>query len=104
KAILLTYPQPQRRRILEGLDYVRHRPGTVSSADELEAVLARAEARGWCEDHAEFTPEVMGLAVPLQLSERRLGLAIAGPLYRMVDRQPELAGLLSAAARKITAE
>src|SRR5690606_9269924 len=95
KAILLTYPQAQRRRILEGFDYVRHRPGTASSADELEVALAKSEARGWCEDHAEFTPEVMGLAVPLRLGERRLGLAIAGPLYRMVGRRPELAGLLS---------
>lgn len=104
KAILLTYPQPQRRRILEGFDYVRHRPGTVSSADELEVALAKSDARGWCEDHAEFTPEVMGLAVPLRLGERRLGLAIAGPLYRMVGRRPQLAGLLSEAARRITAE
>lgn len=104
KAILMTYPAEQRRGILAALDYVRHREGTVGSAAEMEAVLARSEARGWCEDLAEYTPEVMGLAVPLRLGERRLGLAIAGPLYRMTGRQRELAGLLCAAARKITAQ
>lgn len=103
KAILTTYPKAQRRRILETLDYARHRPGTVGSADELEAVLAEAEERGWCEDHAEYTPDVMGLAVPLRLGDRRLGLAIAGPLYRMVDRRPQLAALLREAAGRITA-
>jgi DNA-binding IclR family transcriptional regulator len=103
KAILSSYPPDERRRILASLTYVKHQKGTVTGEEELAAVLDAAIARGWCEDSAEFTPDVMGLAVPIRYGERRLGLALAGPVYRMRNRRTELAALLRSTAERIHA-
>jgi DNA-binding IclR family transcriptional regulator len=101
KAILTTYPPAERDTILRSLTYIGHQPTTKASAGELATNLQEAVARGWCEDHAEFTPDVMGLGVPVIGGERRFGLAVAGPLYRMQDRREELALLLQSAAGRI---
>lgn len=101
KAILGSYPEPDRARILEGLTYVRHQDATVSRPEELAARLDEGLARGWFADLAEFTPDVMGIAVPVLHDERRFGLAVAGPLYRMQDRGEALVAELRSAAVRV---
>jgi IclR family transcriptional regulator, acetate operon repressor len=101
KAILTTYSPEELQRILLTLTYVAHQPATKTNAQALAADLKEAIARGWCEDRGETTPDVMGLGVAILHGERRFGLAVAGPLYRMYDRREELASLLQSTARKI---
>ncbi|MDZ5697435.1 IclR family transcriptional regulator [Chelativorans sp. M5D2P16] len=101
KAILTTYPPAERERILSALTYVPHQETTVRNARELEQRLEEAIARGWCEDHAEFTPDVMGLGIPIFDGERRFGLAVAGPLYRLLGRRADIAAMLRAARERI---
>jgi DNA-binding IclR family transcriptional regulator len=101
KAILTTYAAEERRRILADISYVPHQQNTITNAEEMETVLKAAIARGWCEDNAEYTPDVMGLAVPIRYGERRFGLALAGPIYRMEPRRTELAAVLRSAAERI---
>lgn len=103
KAILTTYVSEERRRILDSLTYTPHQVSTITDPNRLAAALDEAEARGWCEDHAEYTPDVMGLAVPIVFGERRLGLAVAGPLSRISANRRRLVDLLQAAARRIHA-
>lgn len=104
KAILTSYPRPERDRIVSSLSFVAHQPTTSTCAAELAANLEQAILRGWCEDHAEFTPDVMGLGVPVVGAERRFGLAVAGPLYRLRGRRRQLAATLQGAARTIEAK
>lgn len=100
KAILCSYPAEERARILQSLNYVAYEESTVGSAEALAADLDRSVRRGWTEDLGEFTPEVMGIGIPLVHSERRFGLAVAGPISRMHSRRKELATtLLSTAVR-----
>jgi DNA-binding IclR family transcriptional regulator len=103
KAILTTYPEPERTRILESLTYVVHEKTTVSNSAEMAAELDRAIQRSWCEDRGEYTPDVMGIGVPVIHDERRFGLAVAGPSFRMQDRRTDLAALLHATAARIRA-
>jgi IclR family acetate operon transcriptional repressor len=103
KAILTTYGPDERRRMLGSLTYTPHRENTITDPGRLAATLDEAEARGWCEDHAEYTPDVMGLAVPILFGERRLGLAVAGPLPRIVANRAKLVELLQSAALRIHA-
>jgi DNA-binding IclR family transcriptional regulator len=103
KAILTTYGSDERRRMAASFSYTAHRETTITEPARLAAALDEAEARGWCEDHAEYTPDVMGLAVPIVFGERRLGLAVAGPLPRIVANRPKLVDLLQSAARQIHA-
>lgn len=101
KAILTTYEEFRRREILDRLRYVAHQKTTLVTADALEAELKKSIARGWCEDRAEYTPDVMGIGVPMVHDERRFGLALAGPLYRMMEQREALASALQSTAAQI---
>lgn len=101
RAILTTYEQPQRMEILRGFAYIAHQKATIVTPAGLAAELERSIARGWCEDRAEYTPDVMGIGVPLVHDERRFGLALAGPLYRMMEQREALGAALQKAARQI---
>jgi DNA-binding IclR family transcriptional regulator len=101
KAILSSYSEPDRAKILAGLAYVRHQKTTVSGPKELAARLDEGLARGWCEDLAEFTPDVIGFAVPILDGERRLGLAVAGPHYRMQAQRELLVASLQSTGDRI---
>ncbi len=103
KAILASYPPAERARILLSLDYGHGQPAAKRDAAALAADLDAAVARGWSEDCGESTPEVMGLGAPVLTGERRFGLAVAGPLYRMQDNRDALARCLIAAAERVRA-
>ncbi len=101
KAILASYPSAERDRILRTL---RYQPGPESKGpSDLSAEIEAAEARGWCEDLGESTADVLGVGVPVVTAGRRYGLAVAGPIYRMLGRREELAAHLRAAAGRISA-
>lgn len=101
KAILTTYAARERAALLETFAYVAHQETTLTTPAALSAELDASLRRGWCEDRAEYTPDVMGIGVPLVHGERRYGLAIAGPIYRMGPQREALAATLRAAARRI---
>lgn len=91
KAILASLAPRERAVVLE----------SVALAADLAGELEASLARGWCEDRAKTAPDVMGIGVPLVCGDRRFGLAVAGPIYRMQDRRSELAGALMAAAGEV---
>jgi IclR family transcriptional regulator, acetate operon repressor len=103
KAILTTFGEPERTSILDSLAYVAHEKTTVRNCREMAADLDLAMQRGWCEDRGEYTPDVMGIGVPVIHYERRFGLAVAGPMFRMQDRRTDLAALLLATAARVRA-
>lgn len=101
KAILTTYDPAERAGILQALRYFPYQNATKRDARELAADLEASIIRGWCEDLAETTPDVMGLGVPVVAGGRRYGLAVAGPIYRMQDNREGLVKHLRAAATRI---
>ena len=101
KAILTTYDPAERTGILQALRYFPYQNATKRDARELAADLDTSIIRGWCEDLAETTPDVMGLGVPVVAGGRRYGLAVAGPIYRMQDNREGLVKHLRAAATRI---
>jgi DNA-binding IclR family transcriptional regulator len=101
KAILSSYTEDERHEIVASLDFAVHQKSTIRTADQLMADLSAAIRRGWCEDRAEFTPDVMGIGVPLLHGGRRFGLAVAGPIYRLRQHRAELAGRLQDAVTRM---
>lgn len=97
KAILVSLEPDQRAAILRAIDFSRQPDSAAALARELE----ESARRGWCEDRGKTAPDVMGIGVPLVRGERRFGLAVAGPAYRMEERRGELAEALQAAAAEI---
>lgn len=92
-AILASLGPEEWTRVVASLD--------VAAPEELAAELAAALTRGWSEDWARTVPDVMGIGVPLVCGERRFGLAVAGPIYRMQDRRGELAAAVRAAGSRV---
>ena len=72
-----------------------------ADAGELAEELEASRRRGRCEDRAKTAPDVMGIGVPLVCGDRRFGLAVAGPIYRMQERREALAHALMTAAGEI---
>lgn len=93
KAILAALPEKERSAVLEAVG----RP----EARELAAELEASRSCGWCEDRGNTAPDVMGIGVPLVCGDRRFGLAVAGPIYRMQERREDLAAVLMEAAGAI---
>lgn len=100
-AILASYSAEERADVIASLDLAAEPGGAVWTAESLAAELDASVARGWCEDWARTAPDVMGIGVPLVCGERRFGLAVAGPIYRMQERRGELAAALQSAAGEI---
>jgi hypothetical protein len=63
-------------------------------------IQARATG-GYHRSLAEFSPDLLGVALPLPLAARRLSIAIAGPMFRCVDRLEGLAGMLRNGIRDV---
>jgi DNA-binding IclR family transcriptional regulator len=83
RAILAQYPPAARRAILGKVEFERYQPATPMTVAAVEAEIERGIAQGWFESATEFTPDVQGIAVALPLGDRRLALAVAGPVFRL---------------------
>lgn len=92
RAILSLFSPKERAAILEKTDYQRFAPGTLMSAAEVEAEIARSRARGWFLNNNGFSPDLLGIAVPLPMPDRHFCLMVAGPAYRLEAQIDALAG------------
>lgn len=97
KAILAVLEPKERAAVLSALEAAGRGVSEAALAVEIETT----RRRGWSEDRAKTAPDVMGIGVPLVCGERRFGLAVAGPIYRMDGRRQELAAALQRAAEDI---
>ncbi|MGE5768288.1 MAG: IclR family transcriptional regulator [Bacteroidota bacterium] len=97
KAILAALEPKERATVLSALEGA----GRGVSEAALGVEIETTQRRGWSEDRAKTAPDVMGIGVPLVCGERRFGLAVAGPIYRMDGRRRELAAALQRAAEDI---
>lgn len=92
RAILSLFPPKERAAILAKTDYQRFAPGTLMSAAEVEAEIERSLARGWFINNNGFSPDLLGIAVPLPMPDRHFCLMVAGPAYRLEAQIHALAG------------
>lgn len=92
KAILSTFSDSDRRKILSDI-YASQAQQSMA----IEAVQRDIDAcieRGWSEDIGATMTDVMGFGVPISTNRWRLGLALAGPIYRMQAARERLVGQL----------
>jgi DNA-binding IclR family transcriptional regulator len=93
RAILAQYPPAARRALLAKIKFERYQPATPMTVEAVEDEIERGIAQGWFESATEFTPDVQGIAVPLPLADRRLALAVAGPVFRFGPRLAEVGAM-----------
>ncbi|WP_233233870.1 IclR family transcriptional regulator [Bordetella sp. LUAb4] len=94
RALLSQMSANDRAAILEKAAYEKYTDTTRVSAAQVEAEIAASVQRGWFEGNAEYTQDLGGVAMPFAFGERRYALLVAGPMFRVASRLPELARVL----------
>ena len=74
KVFLSTLSEPDLDRLVRRIDFKVYTPTTISSSKALIEDIGRVRRRGWASTDGEFTPGVVGCAVPL----RNGGMFVAG--------------------------
>ena len=64
---------------------------TIVSPARLRTEIADARARGYYVTHGENVSDVVAIAAPLRIGNATFGVAIAGPLQRLTDREAAVA-------------
>jgi len=103
RALLSLMTDEDRAALLRRAKFERYTPTTLMSAAAVEAEILRSRERGWFEGNAEFTLDLGGVAVPIDLAQRQLAVLVAGPMFRVADKVEELARLMKGQVRKLKA-
>lgn len=104
KAILAELPDDELRAELEAMDYSKAASSSITVPDELFRTISESRRRGWFLNATEFTPDVSGVGMLLEVSGRKMGLSVAGPNYRMEGRHEEIAAALGRTIEAIGAQ
>jgi IclR family transcriptional regulator, acetate operon repressor len=104
RAILSMIAPKERATMLQKCEYERFAPDSLMTPAAVEADIQLSIGRGWFLNDNGYAPDLLGLAIPLPLTDRQLTLMVAGPSFRMLDRLPELAGVLRSEIDRYTAE
>ena len=104
RAILAQYPLTERQSLYRKINFERYSASTPMSIDGVEAELRRAMERGYHLSKGDFSPDLIGVALPLPLHHRRLSIVVAGPEFRCLDRLQEIAATLQRAVGRFRDE
>jgi IclR family transcriptional regulator, acetate operon repressor len=95
RALLSMLSPADRASVLRRATFERYTPTTLMSVAAVEQEIQRSLQRGWFEGDAEFTTDLGGIAMPLQVPQRHFALLVAGPMFRIKSRSSELAGIIA---------
>lgn len=94
KAILSEMPPAALKKFLADADFSDRTDRTLSGPEELIADIEAGRARGWFSNRSEYTADVTGIGLPLTVDGRVLAVSVAGPNYRVADREAEFAAAI----------
>jgi len=94
RALLSMLQKKERTAILQKCEWIRYAPETIMTMDALHDEIEQTQKRGWAQNNNGFEPDLVGLAVPVDLEDRQFSMMVAGPSYRMKDRIPDLVQML----------
>jgi len=94
RALLSLYGDAERAGILAKTTYKAYGPNALMSPEDVEAEITASLERGWFLSLHEYNADLVALAMPIQVDERRLAVVVAGPVYRLEHRCEEVAQCL----------
>jgi len=104
RALLAQFPEAERQALYRKIDFEGFTPTSPTDIAEVEARLKKGVARGYHSSTAEFSADLVGVAVSLQHEGRRLSLVTAGPISRCQEKVDEFGKLVRSRARKFLAD
>jgi IclR family transcriptional regulator, acetate operon repressor len=103
KAMLSLLPDPEVVALLGDAGQPRVTEKTLTDERVLLADLAEGRARGLFITRGENVPDVMAIALPFSLGGEPGGIAIAGPMHRVAEKEKACSDLLLSAGTAIAA-
>jgi len=104
RAILAQYSFAERQAVYRKLSFERYSPTTPMSIEAVEAELRRSAARGYHFSNGDFSKDLVGVALPLPIGQRRLSIVVAGPQFRCLDRVPAIAETIRSGIARFAAD
>lgn len=106
RALLLDSADEEITRMFAEVELVKLGPRTVRSTSELIQRIAQARPLGYVVADEEFEPDLIGVAVPIRDSRRRIvaSLNVSAPRFRFLDRVADAARELLAASVELSRE
>ncbi|MEO5843583.1 MAG: IclR family transcriptional regulator [Caldimonas sp.] len=98
RALLSLLSPADRAGILRRATFERYTPTTLMSVAAVEKEIQRSRQRGWFEGAAEYTVDLGGVALPLQVPHRQFAVLVAGPMSRVKTRGGDLARIIASEA------
>jgi len=94
RALLALYSPAERASLLKKVRFEKYTDRSVTNAKDVEAELKRAATRGWHENIEGYAADLVGVAMPVELTDRYLSIVVGGPSNRMRPRIPQIAATL----------
>ncbi len=94
QALLARMPERDREVILRKVSWEGQRPNAPQNRAEFDRLFREGRARGWFQSASAYSPELGGVAMPVEIGGRIFSITVAGPLYRVEDKGPEHARLI----------
>lgn len=95
RALLAQMSAEERSTLYRKITFERFSSTTPVNAESVEAELTAACNRGFHQSHAEYTPDLAGVALPLPYGGRRRSVVVVGPVSRCLERRPQIAKIIS---------
>ncbi|MDF2232432.1 IclR family transcriptional regulator [Albimonas sp. CAU 1670] len=94
QALLSQMPERDREAILRKAPFDRRGPAAARDAAEVRAQIAEGLARGWFRSASYWSADLGGVSIPVSVEGRMFSLTVAGPLFRVADKEEAHARLL----------
>ena len=104
KALLASLGDQELAAWLKGRRLPAITSNTITDTKRLAAELRRTRERGWAMTRGENVVDVLAVAVPVRLAGGTYGLAVAGPMHRMLPLHEKHAALLVQTRRTLEEE
>lgn len=95
RALLSQMDATERAILLRRATFERFTSTTLMSPAAVEREIRKSTERGWFQGNGEFTQDLGGVAVPIEIERRQLAILVAGPMSRVKGRHEKLAATVS---------
>ncbi len=104
KAILAQYTLAERVAQLRRFNIDSPQGDRQDSAERLAKEIERDAARGWFTNMGQYAPGLAGIAVPFPYRNRRMAIALGGPVSRVEEHANDYGRLLGDAVTELLSQ
>jgi len=104
RALLAQFSEAERHSLYRKVNFEPFTPTSPTNVAEVEARLKKGVLRGFHSSTAEYSADLVGVAISLQHDGRRLSLVTAGPISRCHDKVEDFGKLVRSCAGRFLAE